>query len=243
MDVYGGSDLELTVTLTKPDGSVETRTIQHGAGIVSFTNLATGNYKVKVDYTTPVFNVQAYNASADVTAAGAPTPAPSQIEATASVSGQTLNVPITNAEDKEMVATIIDAAGKTQSGEGQWRSGGVYRAGGGQLYAGHRLYGVHSRRKQDDHRHYGGRQGFRAGDYRDSCCGRRARRCQRDCREPAQCSRDPASGRRHQGDPRDCGWRGQWRALPIWQQANTACPFIMRRARPESVRLSSTSCP
>ena len=115
VDVYGGSDLELTVTLTKPDGSVETRTIQHGAGIVSFTNLATGNYKVKVDYTTPVFNVQAYNASADVTAAGAPTPAPSQIEATASVSGQTLNVTITNAEDKEMVATIIDAAGKTQT--------------------------------------------------------------------------------------------------------------------------------
>ena len=115
VDVYGGSDLELTVTLTKPDGSVETRTIQHGAGIVSFTNLATGNYKVKVDYTTPVFNVQAYNASADVTAAGAPTPAPSQIEATASVSGQTLNVTITNAEDKEMVATIIDAAGTTQT--------------------------------------------------------------------------------------------------------------------------------
>ena len=115
VDIYGGSDLELTVTLTKPDGSVETRTIQHGAGIVSFTNLATGSYKVKVDYTTPVFNVQAYNGSADVTAAGAPTPSPSQIEATASVSGQTLTVTITNAEDKEMVATIIDAAGKTQT--------------------------------------------------------------------------------------------------------------------------------
>ena len=115
VDVYGGSDLELTVTLTKPDGSVETRTIQHGAGIVSFTNLATGNYKVKVDYTTPVSNVQAYNGSADVTAAGAPTPSPSQIEATASVSGQTLTVTITNAEDKEMVATVIDAAGKTQT--------------------------------------------------------------------------------------------------------------------------------
>ena len=105
----------MTVTLTKPDGSVETRTIQHGAGIVSFTGLATGSYKVKVDYTTPVFNVQAYNGSADVTAAGAPTPSPSQIEATASVSGQTLTVTITNAEDKEMVATIIDAAGKTQT--------------------------------------------------------------------------------------------------------------------------------
>ena len=115
VDVYGGSDLELTVTLTKPDGSVETRTIQHGAGIVSFTNLATGNYKVKVDYTTPVSNVQAYNGSADVTAAGAPTPSPSQIEAMASVSGQTLTVTITNAEDKEMVATVIDAAGKTQT--------------------------------------------------------------------------------------------------------------------------------
>lgn len=115
VDVYGGSDLELTVTLTKPDGSVEIRTIQHGAGIVSFTNLATGNYKVKVDYTTPVSNVQAYNGSADVTAAGAPTPSPSQIEATASVSGQTLTVTITNAEDKEMVATVIDAAGKTQT--------------------------------------------------------------------------------------------------------------------------------
>lgn len=115
VDIYGGSDMELTVTLTKPDGSVETRTLQHGAGIVSFTGLATGNYKVKVDYTTPVFNVQAYNGSADVTAAGAPTPAPSQIEATASVNGQTLNVTITNAEDKDMVATLIDAAGKTQT--------------------------------------------------------------------------------------------------------------------------------
>lgn len=26
-------------------------------------------------------------------------------------------------------------------------------------------------------------------------------------------------------------------ALPIWQQANTACPLIMRRARPESVQV------
>ena len=115
VDVYGGSALELTVTLTKPDGSTEVKTLQNGGGLAKFENLATGTYKVKVDYTTPVFNVQAYTGSVDVTAAGAPTPAPSQIEATASVNGQTLSVTVTNAADKDMVATLIDAAGKAQT--------------------------------------------------------------------------------------------------------------------------------
>ena len=62
-----------------------------------------------------MFNVQAYTGSVDVTAAGAPTPAPSQIEATASVNGQTLSVTVTNAADKDMVATLLDAAGKAQT--------------------------------------------------------------------------------------------------------------------------------
>lgn len=115
VDVYGGSEMELTVILTKPDGSTEVKTLQNGGGIATFENLATGTYKVKVDYTTPVFNVQAYTGSVDVTAAGAPTPAPSQIEATASVNGQTIAVTVTNAEDKEMVATLLDAAGKAQT--------------------------------------------------------------------------------------------------------------------------------
>ena len=115
VDVYGGSALELTVTLTKPDGSTEVKTLQNGGGLAKFENLATGTYKVKVDYTTPVFNVQAYTGSVDVTAAGAPTPAPSQIEATASVNGQTLSVTVTNAADKDMVATLLDAAGKAQT--------------------------------------------------------------------------------------------------------------------------------
>ena len=70
VDVYGGSALELTVTLTKPDGSTEVKTLQNGGGLAKFENLATGTYKVKVDYTTPVFNVQAYTGSVDVTAAG-----------------------------------------------------------------------------------------------------------------------------------------------------------------------------
>lgn len=69
VDVYGGSALELTVTLTKPDGSTEVKTLQNGGGLAKFENLATGTYKVKVDYTTPVFNVQAYTGSVDVTAA------------------------------------------------------------------------------------------------------------------------------------------------------------------------------
>ena len=115
VDVYGGSALELTVTLTKPDGSTEVKTLQNGGGLAKFENLATGTYKVKVDYTTPVFNVQAYTGSVDVPAAGAPTPAPSQIEATASVNGQTLSVTVTNAADKDMVATLLDAAGKAQT--------------------------------------------------------------------------------------------------------------------------------
>ena len=117
VDVYGGSAMELTVTLTKPDGSTETRTIQNGGGLVSFKNLATGTYQVKVDYTTPAFNVQAYTGSVDVTAAGEPAPDPAQIEATASVNGQSIVVTITNAEDKAMVATLMDAEGKATPSE------------------------------------------------------------------------------------------------------------------------------
>ena len=113
VDVYGGSALELTVTLTKPDGTTETRTIQNGGGIVTFENLATGTYTVKVDYTTPVSNVQAYTGTVDVTAAGAPTPNPAQIEATASVNGQSILITITNAEDKDIDAKLVDANGKT----------------------------------------------------------------------------------------------------------------------------------
>ena len=33
VDVYGGSALELTVTLTKPDGSTEVKTLQNGGGL------------------------------------------------------------------------------------------------------------------------------------------------------------------------------------------------------------------
>ena len=42
VDVYGGSALELTVTLTKPDGSTEVKTLQNGGGLAKFENLATG---------------------------------------------------------------------------------------------------------------------------------------------------------------------------------------------------------
>lgn len=113
VDVYGGSEMELTVTLTKPDGSTETKTIQNGGGIVTFDNLTTGTYKVKVDYTTPAVNVQAYTGTADVTAAGEPAPDPAKIEATASVNGQSILVTITNAEDKDIDAKLVDADGKT----------------------------------------------------------------------------------------------------------------------------------
>ena len=48
MDVWGGSALEITVTLTKPDGSTDSRTLQNGGGLIQFDNLAAGRYQVYV---------------------------------------------------------------------------------------------------------------------------------------------------------------------------------------------------
>lgn len=115
VDVYGGSALELTVTLTKPDGSTEVKTLQNGGGLAKFENLATGTYKVKVDYTTPVFNVQAYTGSVDVTAAARRRLRLLRLKRRLPSTGQTLSVTITNAADKDMVATLLDAAGKAQT--------------------------------------------------------------------------------------------------------------------------------
>ena len=118
VDVSGGSEMELTVTLTKPDGSTEMKTIQNGGGIVTFGNLATGTYNVKVDYTTPAVNVEAYTRTVDVTAAGEPAPNPAKIEATASVNGQSIQVTITNAdESKTMNIALVNADGSKTIGK------------------------------------------------------------------------------------------------------------------------------
>ena len=118
VDVWGGSDLEITAVVTKPDGTSETRTIAGGGGIVSFENLAGGTYQVSVNYTTPVLGVEAYAASVDVPAPGT-TPPPEeggtyrQIEAIASVSGSTIAVTLLDAYDgDEILATLSDGTQK-----------------------------------------------------------------------------------------------------------------------------------
>ena len=118
VDVWGGSDLEITAVVTKPDGTSETRTITGGGGIVAFENLAGGTYQVSVNYTTPVLGVEAYSASVDVPAPGT-TPPPEeggsyrQIEAIASVSGSTIAVTLLDAYDRdEILATLSDGTQK-----------------------------------------------------------------------------------------------------------------------------------
>ena len=127
VDVWGGSDLEITAVVTKPDGTSETQTITGGGGIVAFENLAGGTYQVSVNYTTPVLGVEAYSASVDVPAPGT-TPPPEeggtyrQIEAIASVSGSTIAVTLLDAYDgDEILATLSDdTQKKVENGQVQF---------------------------------------------------------------------------------------------------------------------------
>ena len=115
VDVWGGSALEITVTLTKPDGSTDSRTLQNGGGLIQFDNLAAGRYQVYVNYTTPVEGVDAYLKTADVPAAYTPEPPANtyrQIEATADAQGDTITVIVTEAyEEAELYVTLTNSAG------------------------------------------------------------------------------------------------------------------------------------
>ena len=133
VDIYGAdSDKELTVTLMDANGaSVAQKTIT-GAGIVTFDGLSAGTYKVKVDYTTPVEGVAAFESGAlTVYDQQNPEPKPTeQIEAAATVSGQTIQVTATKyAEGSTLKATLSTGEQITLNrGQGEFANlpAGVY---------------------------------------------------------------------------------------------------------------------
>ena len=133
VDIYGAdSDKELTVTLMDANGaSVAQKTIT-GAGIVTFDGLSAGTYKVKVDYTTPVEGVAAFE-SGELTVYDQQNPEPKpteQIEAAATVSGQTIQVTATKyAEGSTLKATLSTGEQITLNrGQGEFANlpAGVY---------------------------------------------------------------------------------------------------------------------
>ena len=110
VDIYNAaSDKELTVTLQDEGGSnVGQKTIT-GKGILVFENLSAGKYTVTVNYTTPVAGVSEVEIGELVVYDKEhPEPLPTeQIEATATVSGQTISISATKyAEGSTLKATL-----------------------------------------------------------------------------------------------------------------------------------------
>ena len=110
VDIYeAASDKELTVTLLDEKRSRVGRMTTTGKGILVFENLSAGKYTVTVNYTKPVEGVSEVEiGELSVYDKEHPEPLPTeQIEATATVSGQTISISATKyAEGSTLKATL-----------------------------------------------------------------------------------------------------------------------------------------
>ena len=133
VDIYNAaSDKELTVTLLdEKNSNVGQKTIT-GKGILTFENLSAGKYTVTVNYTTPVEGVSEVKIEElAVYDKEHPEPLPTeQIEATATVSGQTIGISATKyAEGSTLKATLSTGEQITlNNGQGEFTNvpAGVY---------------------------------------------------------------------------------------------------------------------
>ena len=133
VDIYeAASDKELTVTLLDEKGSRVGRMTTTGKGILVFENLSAGKYTVTVNYTTPVEGVSEVKiGELAVYDKEHPEPLPTeQIEATATVSGQTIGISATKyAEGSTLKATLSTGEQITlNKGQGEFTNvpAGVY---------------------------------------------------------------------------------------------------------------------
>ena len=133
VDIYNAaSDKELTVTLLDEKGSRVGRMTTTGKGILVFENLSAGKYTVTVNYTTPVEGVSEVKiGELAVYDKEHPEPLPTeQIEATATVSGQTIGISATKyAEGSTLKATLSTGEQITlNNGQGEFTNvpAGVY---------------------------------------------------------------------------------------------------------------------
>ena len=133
VDIYNAaSDKELTVTLLDEKGSRVGRMTTTGKGILVFENLSAGKYTVTVNYTTPVEGVSEVKiGELAVYDKEHPEPLPTeQIEATATVSGQTIGISATKyAEGSTLKATLSTGKQITlNNGQGEFTNvpAGVY---------------------------------------------------------------------------------------------------------------------
>ena len=133
VDIYeAASDKELTVTLLDEKGSRVGRMTTIGKGILIFENLSAGKYTVTVNYTTPVEGVSEVKiGELAVYDKEHPEPLPTeQIEATATVSGQTIGISATKyAEGSTLKATLSTGEQITlNKGQGEFTNvpAGVY---------------------------------------------------------------------------------------------------------------------
>ena len=98
------------VELTKPDGSSEWQTIASGNGTAVFTGLTAGEYSVYLDYMSPVSGVKAVEKTGILleTSADVPqTPAAGQFKVASSVSGDTVNVTVSEANAQEVTVVLV----------------------------------------------------------------------------------------------------------------------------------------
>ncbi len=123
VDIYNAaSDKELTITLLDEKGSRVGQMTTTGKGILVFENLSAGKYKVKVNYTTPVAGVSEVEiGELSVYDKEHPEPLPTeQIEATATVSGQTIGISATKyAEGSTLKATLNPTGQQITLNKGQ----------------------------------------------------------------------------------------------------------------------------
>ena len=133
VDIYeAASDKKLTVTLLDEKGSRVGRMTTTGKGILVFENLSAGKYTVTVNYTTPVEGVSEVKiGELAVYDKEHPEPLPTeQIEATATVSGQTIGISATKyAEGSTLKATLSTGEQITlNKGQGEFTNvpAGVY---------------------------------------------------------------------------------------------------------------------
>ena len=123
VDIYNAaSDKELTITLLDEKNSRVGQMTTTGKGILTFENLSAGKYKVKVNYTTPVAGVSEVEiGELSVYDKEHPEPLPTeQIEATATVSGQTIGISATKyAEGSTLKATLNPTGQQITLNKGQ----------------------------------------------------------------------------------------------------------------------------
>ena len=134
VDIYeAASDKELTVTLLDEKGSRVGRMTTTGKGILVFENLSAGKYTVTVNYTKPVEGVSEVKIEElSVYDKEHPEPLPTeQIEATATVSGQTIGISATKYAEGSTLKATLNPTGQQitlKKGQGEFTNvpAGVY---------------------------------------------------------------------------------------------------------------------